>query len=273
MPLPTFLIVGVQKSGTSTLFKTLEQHPQIELTRPKELHFFDLRRSRGVDWYADQWHPGPETTQWGESTPAYMYFDKARAGIAEVVPDAKLVAILRDPVKRAYSHFWHAKRTRREDSETFEEGLALEAERLTQSIPDQARFSYTDRGYYIDQLEDLAARQGRDNLHVMLLDDLTANRVPTLERLFEFLEVDPGAAHQLDEVWTYRYQSLPDLGSADQEEREAREKQEAREKREALGAYPEMAPETERRLAELFEPHTRRLEKWLDRDLSAWTRA
>ena len=119
--------------------------------------------------------------------------------MCEGLPDAKIVVILRDPAKRAYSHFWHSKRLGFDDVETFEEALDLEPERMaTGDRRDQMRFSYLDRGHYVEQLEDLTARHDRDKTHVMLLDDLGNDRVPTLERLMEFLEIDPSyaAEHQ-----------------------------------------------------------------------------
>ena len=69
MPLPTFVIVGAQKSGTTTLHDLLGQHPQIWVSEPKELHFFDKHQGRGVEWYADQFRPDVDSRAWGESTP------------------------------------------------------------------------------------------------------------------------------------------------------------------------------------------------------------
>lgn len=215
----------------------------------------DLRRERGLDWYASHFSPEPGVEHWGESTRAYLYFRSARAGISEVLPEAKLVVLLRDPVRRAHSHFWHAKRTGRERVDTFEEGLALEKERLERGFLAQARYSYTDRGFYIDQLEDLVARHGTENVHVMLLHDLMHARVPTLERLLGFLDVDTSVAHGLDPVWAYRFRSLPQGADG------------------STAPYPPMERTTKGRLAELFEPYTMRLERWLERDLSHWVRA
>ncbi|PJJ56408.1 sulfotransferase domain-containing protein [Mumia flava] len=256
MPLPTFLIVGAQKCGTTTLAATLRQHPQITMARPKELHFFDRRPERGLDWYAEQFKPNRRTKQWGEATPAYMYLPETREAIHEAVPQARLVVILRDPVKRAYSHFWHTKRKGREDLDSFEEALALEPERLaTGTMRERAQYSYVDRGHYVDQLEALARLYGRDRLHVLLLDDLIADRDTTLEQVLGFLGVDASKAGQLEEKWKNRYRvaEKPDQAPTPV-------------------AYPPLDPQTRERLAEVYAPSNERLAAWLGRDLPGWTR-
>src|SRR6476646_8031988 len=125
MPLPTMLVAGVQKCGTGTIRTALGLHPQIMMTRIKELHFFDRRFDRGVDWYEDQFDPGPQHKHFGEATPDYIYDPAARQRMAETLPEAKFIVMLRDPVERAYSQYWLIKRKGWEDK-TFEEALDLE---------------------------------------------------------------------------------------------------------------------------------------------------
>lgn len=256
MPLPTFVIAGAQKCGTSTLVATLRRHPQIHMARPKELHFFDRARNRdkGLEWYAEQFTPKGKQVQWGEASPTYIYEDIARQTMCEWLPDAKFVVILRDPAKRAYSHFWHSKRLGFDDVETFEEALDLEPERMaTDDRRFHMRFSYLDRGHYIEQLEDLTARHDRAKTHVMLLDDLGNDRIPTLEALMDFLEVDPSYATSIKEQWTNKYRVAEKPGGEQK-----------------VVAYPPLPPETRARMVEHFKPWNDRLAEWLGRDLSAW---
>ena len=150
MPLPTFVIVGAQKSGTTTLHDLLGQLPDAWMSEPKELHFFGKHPNRGLEWYADQFRPGPEHVAWGESTPSYLYKDQARAAMAEALPSARFVAILREPVARAYSHYWFARSKGKEPLTTFAEAVAAEPGRLANSKDGQPiAFSYLDRGHYL----------------------------------------------------------------------------------------------------------------------------
>jgi hypothetical protein len=117
------------------------------------------------------------------------------------------------------------------------------------------RFSYLDRGHYVEQLEDLTARHDRDKTHVMLLDDLGNDRVPTLERLMEFLEIDPSYAASIKEQWTNKYRVAEAPGA-----------------KATVVAYPPLPPETRERMVEHFRPWNDRLAEWLGRDLSAWNK-
>ncbi|MDP3894822.1 sulfotransferase domain-containing protein [Nocardioides sp.] len=252
MPLPTFVILGAQKCGTSTLTATLRQHPQVSMSRPKELHFFDRHHQRGLEWYADQFTPKPGETAIGEATPVYLYDAEARHRMDQMLPGARTVVILRDPIKRAYSHFWHSRRNEFEAVDSFEQALALEPARLASgNRSDRIRFSYTDRGHYIDQLLAVEQARGRDTMLVLLLDDLAGDRVPTLERLFGFIDVDPGQAATLPERWTNRYRVAAAPGA----------------KPEPV-AYPPMRPETRAMLKETFRESNDRLAAWLGRELS-----
>ena len=255
MPLPTFVIAGAQKCGTSSLVATLRRHPQVHMARPKELHFFDRKRGQGLDWYAEQFTPKGRQVQWGEASPTYVYEEVARRAMCEGLPDAKFVVILRDPAKRAYSHFWHSKRLGFDDVETFEEALDLEPQRMASGERKQRmRFSYLDRGHYVEQLEDLYARHDPSLVHVMLLDDLAGDRVPALARLMEFLGIDPSYASSIKEQHTNKYR----VGERGGEQ--------------VVVSYPPLATETRARMVEHFRPWNDRLERFLGRDLSAWNK-
>lgn len=256
MPLPTFVIAGAQKCGTSSLLATLRRHPEVVVSRPKELHYFDrLHRRHDLAWYAEQFTPRPRHRAWGEATPSYLYEAAARERLCAELPETRIVVILRDPAKRAYSHYWHSRRLGFEDIEVFEDALAAEPERLASGErPPMIRFSYVDRGHYVDQVGDLFERHGRDRTHVMLLDDLSGEaRVPALERLFAFLGVDTAPAATIEEQWTNRYR----VTEGDQVK---------------VVQYPPIERETRARLVEHFAPWNERLGDLLGRDLAAWNR-
>ncbi len=262
MPLPTFLIAGAQRCGTSTLALYLRKHPRIFMSRPKELHFFDAEYELGLDWYADQFAPRQRHRQWGEATPMYAFDPLARERIKRDVPEARFILIFRDPTKRAYSHYWHAVRRKNETLTSFDEALDQEKERLGSGDRDHLmHHSYVSRGEYIDHVDAMEALFGRDRLHVMLFDDLVAHRERSLRRVFGFLDVPMAPAARIDEVKaTFRPGPGPTESSADGPMTSGQQ-----------GApYPPMEAETRARLVEHFRPYNDRLGAWMGRDLSAW---
>ena len=247
----------------------LRRHPQIHMSRTKELHFFDRHFDRGLRWYSDQFDKGRRHRQVGESTPIYMFRDPARSRLIETLPKARIVAILRDPADRAYSHYWHdvrrleQQRHSRPVAPTFEDALARERPDVFAPLaagspggtPPRGRRpweSYVARGEYFSQLEPFVAAYGRDRVHVMLLEDLIKDREAALRGLFTFLRVREQPAAEIGEVHVNRYRQPDEEGKA----RPAK--------------YPPMDPATRAALAAHFAPHNERLAGWLGRDLSHW---
>lgn len=256
MTLPTFLVAGAQKCGTTSLSGTLRQHSEIYMSKRKELHFFDRHFERGLDWYESHFTPEPHHKQVGEATPAYMFDPDARGRLAETLPGVRIVIILRDPVSRAYSHYWHKRRLGHEQLTTFEEAVAAEPERTaSEKVRTRLGFAYLERGHYIDQIEPLVETHGREHVHVMLLDDLNVDRVGTLRGLLEFLHVDPDQAAQLQDVQRNSYRVPTDDGDVQQAE------------------YAPMGDETRARLQQYYAGSNARLADFLGRDLSHWQRS
>lgn len=267
MPLPTFVIVGAQKSGTTTLHDLLGQHPQVWVSDPKELHFFDKHQSRGVAWYADQFRPQADARAWGESTPFYLYKDRARRAMAETLPSALFVAILREPVSRAYSQYWFARSKKVEDIPTFAEAIAAEPQRLAAKSDGQpAKGSYLDRGRYYRQLVNLAELVGRERLLVHLTDDLRADPHGVLRSTCEFLgvDVDPVRSIEIRERNTFADRTVnSERRSMDTDgDRNGAEQPQAR--------YPAIDPALQADLRARFRDDNEQLATWLGRDLSAW---
>lgn len=179
-PLPDFMIIGAQKCGTSSLFHYLSSAPDVERSARKELRYFSTRWARGILWYRSHFSlrarlPGRIT---GEASPNYLFHPAAPQRAAQAVPDARLIVLLRDPVDRAYSHYWHSRRRGVEDL-GFAAALKAESSRLAHADPnDQAssyyRHSYLARGRYVEQL-------------VRWLELFAANQIVVVqsERLFE----------------------------------------------------------------------------------------
>ena len=249
--LPDFVVIGAQKCGTTSLYHLLSQHPLVEPAAAKELRFFDNLFEEGVEWYRSCF-PKPRLkdgrkTITGEGTPYYLFHPHAARRMAEVVPQARLIALLRNPVDRAFSHYQMMVR-RGFERLGFEEAIASEEARLRgekeklledehyDSLEHQ-HFSYLSRGIYVDQLLRWTEFFDRAQLLVLKSEELSERPVDTFRHVFDFLD-------------------LPDW------------KPETWEVRKKGGKYNQkMDPATRRRLEEYFEPHNRRLYEFLGRDL------
>ena len=104
--LPNFLIIGAPRCGTSWLARNLRMHPQAYLPHEKEIHFFDKKYNNGIVWYEKHFNDRSEVAV-GEATPDYLNNAMIPELIHKILPNAKLIASLRDPVERAYSHYWY----------------------------------------------------------------------------------------------------------------------------------------------------------------------
>lgn len=127
---PTFLVLGAAKCGTTSLCALLEQHPDVFLSEPKEPLFFELEYDRGPGYYWDRYFSGWDgQAAAGEGRVYNLFLPYVAPRIRETVPDARLIVILRDPVKRAHSHWWH-RRSRGYERRSFAELVRDELERL-----------------------------------------------------------------------------------------------------------------------------------------------
>jgi len=205
---PDFLIVGAQRCGTTSLFKTLVQHPAV--ARPflrKGVHYFDTSYERGWEWYRGHFplsatsgarrRGGRVVT--GESSPYYMFHPWAPHRIATDLPDVRLLVLLRDPVERAYSAHCHES-AKGFESLPFEEALDAEPSRLDgeleRMLADPGYRShvhqhnaYLMRGQYIDQLLALERAVGRDQILVLDSGDFFSDPEPVFAQVLAFLDL------------------------------------------------------------------------------------
>jgi hypothetical protein len=206
--MPSFLIVGAQRSGTSALYEYLVRHPAIGRSTTEEVHYFTHNFDRGVAWYRGHFptvlrqayvrrRHGLELIC-GEATPYYMFHPHAPSRIAELLPTARLIVVLRNPVERAYSHFVHSRRVGVEPIESFEEALDAEPARLAGEVEKMRRdpayrsrnhwhFSYVTRGIYIDQMEVLDSLFSAHQILVLSADQLLRQTAETHARVLRFL--------------------------------------------------------------------------------------
>jgi hypothetical protein len=190
--LPNFIICGTQKGGTTALYHYLNEHPEICIPKKKEIHYFDLNYHRGVEWYGKNFIEcqNEKAKAIGEASPLYMYLEEVPERIKEFLPNIKLIFILRNPVNRAYSHYWHEVKLGYEHL-SFEEAIKEEKKRLAiGGIFNNQHFSYKDRGKYIIQLKKFRKYFPYKQMLVLINEELKENPEYNMKRVFEFLGVD-----------------------------------------------------------------------------------
>lgn len=243
----SFLVAGVQKGGTTALARYLQQHPQLWLPEEKELHFFD---NEDLNWsdpsalysaYHASFASAPAGALLGEATPIYSFWWPAMARIWAYNPAMRLILCLRNPVKRAYSH-WAMETGRGWDTLPFPEAINTEQERCRCALPQQHRvFSYLSRGYYSEQLRRLWSFFPREQTLILRQEQLLEDPGGTLSSVHRFLGVEalpPAAPLQANS-----------------------------------GHYANpMEPELHAQLQAVYEPEIQQLELLLGWDLSHWRR-
>lgn len=249
--LPDFLIIGGQKCGTTSLHNYLVEHPLVGRSLRKEVHFFDIFFDRGVGWYRsyfptrfEKQRGGPRWVT-GESSPYYLFHPHAPSRIRRLLPNVKLIAMLRNPVDRAWSHYHHVP-LRAFEPLGFEEAIEAEPERLsgeTKKMLADEKYSswvhqwqsYLARGLYADQLVTWLSLFPREQILIIRSEDFFEDPASSYKETLAFLGLPH---HELD---TYE-QFLP-------------------------GSYKQpMNDSTRRRLADYFRSHNRRLYELLGRD-------
>ncbi len=189
--LPTFVIAGAMRSGTTSLNGYLREHPDIVMSQPKEVHFFDVHYDKGLDWYSGHFDGAEAATAVGEATPDYLFDPQAPGRIAATLPGAKILVMLRDPVDRAYSHYWHNV-ARDKERLTFAEAVAAEPSRLAAGPESRAIYSYAERGRYLPQLRRLLDAFPDDRVLIQSFDELEDRPQAIYARTLAFLGVDTG---------------------------------------------------------------------------------
>lgn len=200
-PLPTFLLAGAPKSGSSAFWAALRQHPDVFAPAQKEPFYFDFNWERGLGWYRAWFEEWAGERAVGEATVWYMRRDGVPERIASVIPDVRLVFLLREPAARAYSNFTHDRRDGRYPFDLgFSKFVRDEALRDGRGI--------VRAGRYDDHLERFRRHFSDEQMLVVLTDDLRRDPPAVLQRTFEHLGVDPafapGAVPQQNVSWGLR---------------------------------------------------------------------
>jgi len=257
--LPDFIIIGAQKGGTSSLYRYLTEHPTVAPGVGKELHYFDWHFHRGTSWYRAHFptavyrevfraRTGQRLVA-GEASPYYLFHPHTPKRVKALLPNVKLIALLRDPVERTLSAYHHQVRRGGEPLSLLEaldrepDRLADETDRLRRDEAYNSfahrRFSYLSRGIYADQLDAWFRMFPREQLLVIRSEDFFDNPAAIFGQVLDVLGLP---------AWQPR--KFPRFNSAE---------------------YAGMDPAVRQRLIDYFAPHNQRLYDLLGRDFE-WPR-
>jgi len=270
--LPDFLVVGGMRCGSTTLYNILAAHPQIYMPKQKELHFFDHYNADlngDLNQYKQVFSHRGEAQLCGEVTPDYLTTPCAFERIAETFKDLKVIVVLREPVARLCSHYMMSMAAGFEVL-PFEQAIASEFERLQRRDKIADIFhSYVERSTYLPPLANYAERFGRQNVHVLFLEELNANPDRVLSNLWQFLSVD--------------HKGVLELGAATKATNQNRamfqKKQQAKPRKwhfllnkfgfqsSANPVLPKISSRQKDKLTQSFVNHNQQLSQWLGRSL------
>ncbi|MEO8955645.1 MAG: sulfotransferase domain-containing protein [Ktedonobacteraceae bacterium] len=207
--LPDFLVIGAQRGGTTSLYHYLQAHPCIGPASTKEVHYFDRRFNKSLTWYQGHFptrvekyhtqHLSGQTFLTGEATPCYLFYPHAPKRVAQTLPHVKLIVLLRNPVDRAYSQYYHAL-DHGFATLSFEEAIEREEERAarerTMILQDEYYYSieymergYLSRGMYVDQLQAWMKLFPREQFLILKSEEFYTDPASTIKQVLDFLNV------------------------------------------------------------------------------------
>ena len=284
--LPTFVIAGTMKSGTSALAAWLDDHPQAHLAPVKEVHFFnsDQHWARGLDWYGRQFAAAGDARAVGDATPLYSFYPVAVERMAWVLPDARVIVCMRNPIDRAYSHYRHWYYRRAHEDRSWERVVADELADPDPGPPDPRGGAYDpedprylQQGHYAEQLERLSKTFPRERILGVLTDDLRARPHEVYADVCRFLGIDPALApvsvgrpenesfvFRPAAVWRWQVRH----GVLERRLPPSLARFVAIRLMRRPDRYPPMDPALRARLAAHFAPHNAALADWLGREIT-----
>lgn len=212
--MPNFLIIGAAKAGTTSLYAWLKQHPQIYMVPVKETNFFAFEGEKldfaegsinqnylagfktNIESYLQQFQGVSQEIAIGEASPTYLYYPRTSERIRHYIPNIKLIAILRNPVERAYSMFLHHRREGIEPFSNFAQALEAEETRIRHNW--WWGFYYVQGGFYYTQLKRYFNKFDKSQIKIYLYQNLKANPNELLQDMFEFIGVDSSFVPDMD---------------------------------------------------------------------------
>ena len=301
MTMPNFLILGAAKSGTTALYSYLRQHPDVYMPSVKEPRFFAFEGEElafngpqghgarfnqetitDLETYEALFNDVKHEKAIGEASPAYLSSaEKAASRIHHYIPNAKLIAILRQPAERAYSAFLHTVRSGRETNLNFEVVLGLEEKRLQDNWG--AIWQHKHLGFYYDQLRPYYRLFPKEQLKIYLYEDLQNDATGLIQDIFSFLDVDhtftPDVTNRVNvsgiprSRWLRQFlisSNNPLKNSVKQLFPEKFRRRTIKKLKDANLMRPEISQEIKYRLTLNYKNDILKLQDLIERDLSGW---
>ena len=227
---PDFIIIGAQRGGTTSLYNNLNRHLCVAPALKKEVHFFDVNFNKGTDWYKAHFPSylyryirkvRDQGIITGEASPYYLFHPHVPKRVVELFPGIKLIALLRNPIDRAYSHYHHEVR-RGFEKLSFAEAIEKEPERLLADAEkmqedenyysfNHRHYSYLSRGIYVDQLKNWMRFFSREQMLILKSEDFYRDPGAVMSRLQAFLKLP---SLQMGNYGRYYYHPYSELGAA-----------------------------------------------------------
>ncbi|NEO98888.1 MAG: sulfotransferase [Symploca sp. SIO2E9] len=298
MKMPNFLIIGAPKAGTSTIYDYLNQHPQIYMSPEKEPMFFAFKGEKmsfcgpgddqdvnyyavtDIETYCNLFKGVSNEIAIGEASTTYLYSQRAPGRIHHHLPNAKLIAILRNPVDRAYSNFLHFVRDCREPLTDFTQALEQEEIRIHNNWG--YFWHYRHQGFYYGQLKRYFNTFDQGQIKVYLYEDFTANPLSLLQDIFQFLGIDetfvPDMSIRLNVSGIPKNKALNNFLREPNPIKDAIKlflpdrlgpRLKAHLHRRNL-AKPELSPEVRAEVLQVYREDLLKLQDLIERDLSKW---
>ena len=199
---PNFIIIGAMKAATTSLYTYLKQHPDIFMTSVKEPMFFNNYNKKNnyiikgrknkkittLKQYYNLFNDVKKETAIGEASPSYISDKDCPIIIKENLPNIKIIAVLRQPVERAYSNYLHVQRSGKEIIHDFEEAFNEEKVRIEKNW--SPLYHYKSKGFYFEQLNRYYNLFPKENIHIVLFEEIIKDPKSVSKKIFEFLNVD-----------------------------------------------------------------------------------
>lgn len=214
---PDFIVIGAQKGGTTSLFHYLNQHPQLNLPSKKEIHFFTKNYHRGLKFYKTYFPFKKNGKLSGEATPYYLFHPLIPKRVFKHYPNVKLIVMLRNPVDRAFSHYNMEKKMTKEDR-SFEDAIKDELDKFeiinsqvllsSRYSNEHAHHSYLSRGLYQEQIVRWLTCFDKSQMLFLKSEDFFRDPQKELNKVFNFLKIDPVKIKDLKPKWQGDYNKL-----------------------------------------------------------------
>jgi hypothetical protein len=294
MPMPNFLVIGAAKAGTTSIYYYLKQHPQVYMSPVKEPRFFAFGMDGTRDFYGPKDEGYITSTIFsledykalfdkvsdeiaiGEASPPYLYHPEAAERIWQYLPDAKIIAILRDPSERAFSSYCYALQGGREPLEDFAQ--ALQEEPIRRQKRWSARWIYSEWGFYFAQLTRYFNRFNQEQIRIYLYEDLCNDPIGVMQDMYGFIGVDksfiPNVKTKYNVTNVFKNSLIyritikreyikfirPFLPSGVRKTLKSH----------LISSRPPLSPSVRKQLINLYRDDILKLQDLINRDLSAW---